>query len=153
LDSLELRLRIDRIDRLADGSALLIDYKTGGQPARSQWELPRPEQPQLLAYALTEEAAAGIGFASVRSGHCKLIDWPKNVSQTARDQTPESEAAWRATRVAWQSELNALARQFVAGQAEVAPKDELKTCRYCDLQVLCRIHEADLPLPDDEADE
>ncbi len=153
LESLELRLRIDRIDRLADGSVLLIDYKTGGHPARSQWALPRPDQPQLLAYALSEAAASGIAFASVRSGHCKLIDWPKNVSQTAPETVPEDPATWSATRAAWQRELNALALQFVEGQASVAPKDELKTCRYCDLQVLCRVHEAALAIPEDDLDE
>ena len=41
-----------------------------------------------------------------------------------------------------------------AGRAEVDPKEGLyKTCRYCDLHTLCRVHERLSALDEEEADE
>lgn len=37
--------------------------------------------------------------------------------------------------------IDALARAFAAGDAGVEPKRGLQTCRRCDLQPLCRVHE------------
>ena len=47
---LSLKLRLDRIDRLNDGSLLVIDYKTGDVSPKS-WDLPRPDDVQLPLYA------------------------------------------------------------------------------------------------------
>ena len=47
---LTLDLRLDRIDRLNDGSLLVIDYKSGDVSPNS-WELPRPDDVQLPLYA------------------------------------------------------------------------------------------------------
>lgn len=136
LEALTLELRIDRIDRLAHGGTLLIDYKTGRDVSPRHWQPPRPEQPQLLSYALAEPDAQGIAFGCVRTGDCRLLTSPSKVTTEAPDP-----AAWAAMRADWQSALGALAREFVTGAAEVAPRDAQKTCRQCDLHVLCRVHE------------
>ena len=47
---LALNLRLDRIDRLSDGSLLVIDYKSGNVSPKL-WEMPRPEDVQLPLYA------------------------------------------------------------------------------------------------------
>ncbi len=47
---LEFDLRLDRIDRLNDGSLLVIDYKSGDVSPKS-WDLPRPDDVQLPLYA------------------------------------------------------------------------------------------------------
>ena len=47
---LALKLRLDRIDRLRDGSLLVIDYKSGNVSPK-MWEMPRPEDVQLPLYA------------------------------------------------------------------------------------------------------
>ncbi len=43
-------LRLDRIDRLNDGTFLVIDYKSGDVSPKS-WDLPRPDDVQLPLYA------------------------------------------------------------------------------------------------------
>jgi len=48
---LPLTLRIDRIDQLANGEKILIDYKTGSV-TRATWAGERPDEPQLPLYAV-----------------------------------------------------------------------------------------------------
>ena len=38
----------------------------------------------------------------------------------------------------WQQDLQAVAASFVAGNAQVAPKN-VQSCHYCELSSLCRI--------------
>ncbi len=62
---LPLHLRLDRVDRLNDGSLLVIDYKTGDAKAKS-WDLPRPDDVQLPLYA---------GFALANMKKVRLAAW------------------------------------------------------------------------------
>ena len=147
LSNLHFNLRVDRIDRLAAGGQLVIDYKTGRDVARSQWALPRPTQPQLLAYALSDPPSDAIAFASVRTGNCELIAEPKGSARGGDDVIP---AEAEARRARWRAELETLAAAFSAGHAEVDPKDGAATCRQCDLQGLCRISEVSAAVALDE---
>jgi probable DNA repair protein len=52
-----LNVRIDRIDRLSDGSHVILDYKSG-RAVTPDWEVERTTHPQLLVYLL---AAGGTG--------------------------------------------------------------------------------------------
>ena len=49
--------------------------------------------------------------------------------------------------------LSALADQFLAGDAAVAPKQYPKTCRYCALPALCRVAETLVALDAEDDDE
>ena len=51
----------------------------------------------------------------------------------------------------WRKEVESLAGAFARGEARVDPKRELQTCRYCDLQTLCRVYEKLNPLKEDES--
>ena len=66
-----MKLRLDRLDRLNDGSLLVIDYKSGNVAIKS-WELPRPDDVQLPLYAAfgldRERETGGLVFAKVRTG-------------------------------------------------------------------------------------
>ena len=42
---------------------------------------------------------------------------------------------------AWQEEIRRLAEDFLAGRAEVDPRDYPKTCEHCGLEAVCRIQE------------
>lgn len=147
LGALPLTLRIDRVDRLDDGTELVLDYKTG-HVHRKEWATPRPLAPQLLAYALARDAAplGGIGFVQLRPGDCQLVTEPK--------APPGEAASLAALRDAWRLELTRLADAFVAGEADLDPRDGAQTCARCGLQVLCRVHEAPpAAVLEDESDE
>ncbi|MBI2509725.1 MAG: PD-(D/E)XK nuclease family protein, partial [Betaproteobacteria bacterium] len=63
---LSLKGRIDRMDRLADGSHALVDYKTG-KASVSAWLGERPDDPQLPLYAINaQENIAAVVFAKVK---------------------------------------------------------------------------------------
>ena len=60
-----------------------------------------------------------------------------------KDLIPEVKPAqdWAALLAGWKKEIEALGAGFAAGEARVDPKKLLATCRYCDLQPLCRVYE------------
>jgi len=132
---LELNGRIDRLDRLASGAHALIDYKTG-RATPNAWLGERPDDPQLPLYALSAaEDIAAVAYARLQPGAMKFMGFGR-----AKDLVAQAKD-WDALLKDWKSELEALGAAFAAGEAQVDPKDGLATCRYCDLQPLCRVHE------------
>jgi probable DNA repair protein len=160
---LALKLRLDRVDRLNDGSLLVIDYKSGDVSPKV-WELPRPEDVQLPLYAGFAldpgEELGGLVFAKVRPGNlafagrvgdakAALLPGLGNMSRLVKDAlTAEQPMDWREC-------IEELARDFVAGRAEVDPRDYPTTCELCGLQALCRIQEREalFDAEDDAGDE
>ena len=137
---LTLRGKLDRVDELEDGRRIVIDYKSRAEPA-SAWLGERPDAPQLPLYLVATEAdAAAIAFAQVRAGDMKF-------AALAADETllPVAKSlpdiGWDAQLAEWRRVLERLATQFAAGEAAVQPKHPQKSCRNCDAQLLCRIHE------------
>jgi RecB family exonuclease len=141
-------LRPDRIDRLADGSLAVIDYKTGANAEIRAWLDERPRLPQLPAYvqALGAGRVSAVAFARVRSGDTGYVG-------VARDATafpglrvpgdkgwPREYASWDALLGAWRRRLETLAGEYAAGDARLAP-DPARACEYCQLGALCRIAE------------
>jgi ATP-dependent helicase/DNAse subunit B len=155
LAGLTFDLRLDRLDRLSDGSLLVIDYKSGDVSPKS-WDLPRPDDVQLPLYAgfaldhknevHEDEVLGGLVFAKVRAsdlefagrvGYAKatlIADLPSNSSLVKNALTAELLIDWRA-------HIEQLAQDFLSGRAEVDPREYPKTCERCGLQTLCRIQE------------
>jgi len=156
---LSVDLRLDRVDRLHDGSQLVIDYKTGSVDPKA-WDLPRPDDVQLPLYKLFGliplqpslfesyggPARGGLVFARVRTGDTcfagRVADARSTVNPELRGNSSLVKRKLTATEEsAWKEYIEALAKDFVQGRAEVDPRDYPKTCERCGLQSVCRIQE------------
>jgi probable DNA repair protein len=151
LEGLLLKLRLDRIDRLCDGSLLVIDYKSGNV-SPSSWDLPRPDDVQLPLYAgfaleREKEPLGGLVFAKVRPGDQSFAGRVFDPASTLLSGLGKTTALVKNPLSAedlidWRNTIEQLARDFLAGRAEVDPRDYPKTCERCGLQTLCRIQES-----------
>jgi RecB family exonuclease len=165
IEGLTLDLRLDRIDRLSDGSLLVIDYKSGNVSPKS-WERPRPDDVQLPLYASfgldAASAHGGLVFATVCAGEKRsfagrmvnakatLLSNLDGRSNLVKQPLSEDDVA------DWRTYIEKMALAFLAGRAEVDPRDYPKTCERCSLQALCRVQEhppgADPDESEDEAE-
>ncbi|MEX0959515.1 MAG: PD-(D/E)XK nuclease family protein [Burkholderiales bacterium] len=144
---LELNGRIDRMDRLEAGGHALIDYKTG-RPTPNEWAGARPDDPQLPLYALNaKEDIVAVAFAKLRTGEMRYMGFSRH-----KDVIPKVQQAqdWDALLNGWKQETESLGKGFAVGDARVDPKNYPATCRYCDLQPLCRVHERIAAIEADE---
>ncbi|MDE1460762.1 PD-(D/E)XK nuclease family protein [Spartinivicinus poritis] len=141
---LPLSLRVDRIDQLADGSYLLIDYKM--TPATdAAWASERLDDPQLPLYCTVANSHIGAicfanlspkgrgfrGLSETDTGIPQIIPIEKNKRELPNE--------WEATLAQWQQQLGQLATAFLEGDSRIDPKST-QSCRYCDLASLCRIN-------------
>lgn len=148
---LELQSRIDRMDKLAAGGHVLIDYKTGNVGNPKQWHGPRPDDPQLPLYAAAApEELAAVVFAKLKPGEMRFMGYSR-VPNLIPKVGVNPVAPWPKLLEEWKRDTETLGRAFVSGDARVDPKDDLKTCRLCELQTLCRVYEKFAGFSDDDA--
>ncbi len=153
LAGLSLNLRLDRMDRLADGTHAVIDYKTGAAKF-SSWLGPRPDEPQLpLYFATADVVISALAFARVKRGERGKVFGFEGVSaaedllidvapiEKKRGMEKAGYVSWDVLTEEWDSSLRALARGFANGDAKVDPKNGGLTCAQCDLQSVCRVAE------------
>jgi ATP-dependent helicase/nuclease subunit B len=141
---LEFKSRIDRMDELADGGHVLIDYKSSRMLTPKQWDGPRPDDPQLPLYAVAApEDLAAVVFARMRPGEMRFMGYSKAERALPRVEVYRD---WQKLLETWKRDAEALGQSFASGEAPVDPKEGLKTCRMCELQTLCRVYEkTDVP--------
>jgi probable DNA repair protein len=150
IEGLTFDLRLDRIDRLNDGSLLVIDYKSG-KVSPGSWDPPRPEDVQLPLYAgfaidREREVLGGLVFAKVRTGELgfagRVGDAAATLFSGLKGTSPLVKNPFTAEQLLeWRDCIEQLARDFIAGKAEVDPREYPDTCERCGLQTLCRIQE------------
>jgi RecB family exonuclease len=148
-----LALRIDRVDRLADGRRAIVDYKTGRAVTADHWLAERPQAPQLALYALAlgdEPAVAALAYAQLKPGQVAAVGladdpatWPGLPAAGALRRARVAD--WDEARVTMRDALAKLAQDLHDGDAGIRPRDA-KVCGRCAFLSLCRradVEEAD----------
>ncbi|WP_353328868.1 PD-(D/E)XK nuclease family protein, partial [Chitiniphilus shinanonensis] len=144
---LSLKLRLDRLDTLADGGRVIVDYKTGNALDTAGWARERPINLQLPLYAAVlgqdvdglmlarlnarEVAAKGIAAADLGVPGVQTPDQLK-------DNDPLAGMAWPELLARWRGAIEALADEFAGGQAAnvtLVPAD----LDYCDVLPFLRV--------------
>ena len=146
LGGLELRMRLDRVDRLNDGDEMLIDYKSGAS-SLADWFTDRPDEPQLPLYAITRpQAPAALAFARVARGESGFLglaeraDLAPGVQRFTAGRLDASHD-WPELIGNWRTILEQLALSFRSGKVAVAPKKRVDTCSRCEYGLVCRVSE------------
>ena len=146
-EGLTLSLKADRVDRLASGHRVVIDYKSGGSSRVSDWcEIPL-KAPQLPCYsqALSDVVTITIAKVGVEEAGFNALGDSIGVPVTDRksqkvlmsaDVSSLSELSNQ-----WAEALTSLVQSFVAGEA--VPTPSASACRYCDYAPVCRAHLVD----------
>lgn len=146
---LSLSVKLDRLDELADGSLLLIDYKTGRDlPKQSQWSTRELRDIQLLVYAkvlhdngLQPKAMAWCRLHEAGVAMQGLAESFVGIEGIAELATqPWADKAWTQQLATWRDEINALGQAFVRGttQNRFWRREDAK---YCDIPALLRLHQ------------
>jgi exodeoxyribonuclease-5 len=160
---LSVRLSLDRVDRLADGRMVVIDYKTGSRVDHKSWAANRIREPQLPLYAalaLAGGEVAAVCFAKVRGDEQKFVgiaadpDLLPDVKglEAARNLFPQHAFPdWTAVLDHWRGSIEAVAREILAGDAAVRFEDESEL-RDCEVKPLLRLAERRLQLERGEGD-
>lgn len=151
IGGLSITLQPDRIDELANGGHLLIDYKLGDSHSPRQWldtKPGRPLRPQLPLYGLARaETLRGLAFVVLAAGAVEYRGWSDGslvgdgVSPypSGVRLRPGHPSDWPSLLQHWRTTLTQLAESFVAGQANVDPLPQ--ECTHCHLSAFCRINE------------
>lgn len=151
---LRLHVKLDRVDRLADGSHLYIDYKSSKGRLRG-WYDDGLSEPQLPLYAFSEATLAGIATASLHPAEMGFSALTDTLDRIPDGYTTQQMPSGRKTTPGlrrfddlrmlqqhWKLVLEELAQAAQAGDARVVPIKN--ACQFCQRQTLCRIDDSPL---------
>ena len=155
IGGIEVRMFLDRIDQLADGRLLIIDYKTGASIDTRNWASERLTEPQLPIYASIanppEGEVAGVAFAQVHlsklgfkgigdtEGLIPGIDDLRSY-QSRKLFNAEQFPDWPSVLKHWKKAIHSVAEEVCAGDASTRYASE-KDLIFCDVKPLLRLAE------------
>jgi ATP-dependent helicase/nuclease subunit B len=140
ISGVQVKIRADRVDEIAGGREIILDYKTG-QLKPDGWDGERPNEPQLPLYCVTNERpVAGALFGIIRTGELRF----RGLTASGADlpemrKYSKSPFPFEAQLGEWRRALEQLAANYRNGLAEVDPKPG--ACDNCGLRALCRVRE------------
>jgi ATP-dependent helicase/nuclease subunit B len=146
---IEVKFQVDRVDRLHTGDIALIDYKTSTNYKASNWGGMRPEEPQMLLYGTHLNQVSAIAYAQITpkklsfTGLSSAEKLLPDVKVMAADKAEKWDLPldWGDMLAKWKKVLHQLGEGFAQGQAKVAPKVMIETCKYCQYKGICRVNE------------
>ncbi len=136
LAGLEIKVRVDRLDKVAD-KKWVIDYKST-LPTSKPWNEDRPQEPQLLLYALLDEKINTLVLMQIKTGKILCSGLSEEQLDIKGISTLKKEEHWQEIRKQWQEQLTHLALEIQQGYCPPQPINTT-ICTYCDFQNLCRI--------------
>lgn len=113
-----LKGKIDRVDRLSDGSMMVLDYKTGS--AKDVLEAEDKEQLYLYQIALEER-----GLTVSKLAYVYVMEWKSIEIDPLRDKA----------RVAFLEKIEQ--RMDDVLRSDYKPTPDKMTCKYCDFKNIC----------------
>ena len=152
IEGLTVRVVVDRIDELADGRWVVIDYKSGRSATADSWAQLRMAELQLPVYAalvfpdkavaavvLARVVMEGAGFSGV-ADEAGLLPDVKPLKEQRRRYAEAEFPDWASVRARWAANLTELAREIRTGCAAVVFEHD-DALKYCDVKPLLRLAE------------
>ncbi|NNE59737.1 MAG: hypothetical protein HKN35_02455, partial [Woeseia sp.] len=122
----ELRLRIDRLDRLSDGALLITDYKASDAKSFLDTKRGTPKQLQLSVYAraLENDSVGGLQLIYLSSREITYRGEGGSIPLGKADA-----GNWSELLETWCAEVDVLLQRFVAGETGLNAVQEIKNAR------------------------
>jgi hypothetical protein len=125
-----MQLRVDRVDRLPDGTLVILDYKTGGKKTFLNSD-GSPKEIQLIAYALAlHNPVSAVALVNIDSREMGF----SGVGHGYTDST-----VWDETLAGWMSLVRAACTDLSAGDVRINGRQSVRDAR--DMNLLSRYTE------------
>ena len=119
-----LQLRVDRIDRLPDGSVAILDYKTGAKKKFLQGD-GQPKEIQLIAYACAlDDPVGALVLVNIDS---------REVSFDGAGRGYTDDAGWNDLLASWKLQVIAACKEMSLGDVRINRLQGVKDARYFNL--------------------
>jgi exodeoxyribonuclease-5 len=152
IEGIAARVTVDRIDALADGRRIVLDYKTGATVDARSWAADRIVEPQLPIYATWTVAPAplaAIAFAQIRSDRLRFVGIAESphllpkvdaLADARKLFDAERFPDWAALLEHWRLAISAIAAEIKSGDARVIFTDET-LLEHCPVRPILRLAE------------
>jgi ATP-dependent helicase/nuclease subunit B len=114
-----IHVRLDRLDRLADGGLAILDYKTGKRATPADWLAPRLKDAQIPLYAVqANEPISAVVMVRLHGGKASYAGAWDEAAFPGRAASLRADAL-SAEVERWKEELVALAAEFARGDTRL----------------------------------